>query len=93
MGVTIHLIWIPKQITDLQVPFTDSGCINEQLGQIEVFAKWYSTVLQLPLPVAQQEITKLLVEGARVREECCGQKNIAWNKSKDFNAKILLGKR
>ncbi|TNN79753.1 hypothetical protein EYF80_009986 [Liparis tanakae] len=42
------------------------GSIDEQLGQVKVGAKWDATLRQLPLPVAQEKIAKLLIKRAGV---------------------------
>ena len=64
--------------SDLQVPLAHGGRVDEQLGEVEVVGERDPPLLQLLLPVGQQQIPELLVEGARVGQERRGQQHVAW---------------
>jgi len=64
--------------SDLEVPLAHGGRVYQQLGQVEVVGEGNAPLPQLPLPVGQQKVPELLVEGAGVGQERCGQENVAW---------------
>ena len=94
MGSKFRLFDLKKNPRWLNRALTYCSVINQHGGDVQIFTERNSPLLKFRLPVSPQSRTERLVEGAGIRKETSGQKNVTdkpVKKKKEKKEQLLFG--